>query len=179
MVETIKPLIAICGSDGDDSNLTQFGLEIAQHIGELIAKRNALVICGGRGGIMEAVSRGTKKGGGKTIGILPSSNADEVNQYIDFAIPTGLGHKRNFIIVTAGQCLIAIGGRWGTLNEISFGFILNKPVVLVKNTGGVVDMLLKSSFLEEYRGRFSIAGNAKEAVDQAFSFINNSMSFDV
>ena len=164
-------MITICGSDATDTNLSRYTLETAKQIGELIATRNGIVICGGRGGVMEAVAQGAKNKEGKTIGILPGADITEANKYIDTAIPTGLGHKRNFWVVTAGQCIIALGGRWGTLNEISYAFIIKKPVVLIKNSGGVVDMLIHSSFLKNYTKEYTIVETAEEAVDKAFSLI--------
>ena len=106
------------------------------------------MICGGGGGIMESVCKGAKKRDGTTIGILPGSNKSQANSFVDIAIPTDLGPKRNFLVASSGDCIIAIGGRWGTLNEISFGFIIGKPIILIDKCGGVVEMLIKSSFLE-------------------------------
>ena len=120
---------------------------------------------------MEAVCKGAKKGGGITIGILPNADHEHANQYVDIAIPTGLGHRRNFLVVMSCQCIIAIGGHWGTLNELSFGFILKKPVVLVRNCGGAVDMLINSNLLKTYEGRFSIVETAHDAVEQALLLI--------
>jgi len=166
-----QPMITICGSDATDTKLSKYTLETAKQIGELIASRNGIVVCGGRGGVMEAVAQGVKNIGGTTIGILPGIDITEANKYIDTAIPTGLGHKRNFCVVSAGQCIIAMGGQWGTLNEISYGFIMKKPVVLLKNSGGVVDMLIDSSFIKNYTEAYTIAETAEDAVDKAFSLI--------
>lgn len=166
-----RPMITICGSDATDTNLSRNTFETAKQIGELIAKRKGIVVCGGRGGVMEAVAQGAKNNKGKTIGILPGNDTTEANEYIDTAIPTGLGHKRNFCVVTAGQCIIALGGRWGTLNEISYGFIIKKPIVLLRNSGGVVDMLINSTFLKNYSKDYAIVETAEEAVDKAFSLI--------
>lgn len=165
------PMITICGSDATDTNLRRYTLETARKIGELIATRNAIVICGGRGGVMEAVSQGARSRGGRCVGILPGNDTTEANKFIDVPIPTDLGHRRNYCVVSAGQCIIAMGGRWGTLNEISYGFIIKKPVVLMKNTGGVVDMLINSTFLKNYTKDYSIAETAEEGVDIAFSLI--------
>ena len=56
----MKKLISVIGSDGSDINLSKHALEIAEEIGGLIAKKNAILICGGRGGIMEAACKGAK-----------------------------------------------------------------------------------------------------------------------
>lgn len=164
-------LISVCGSDTGDTSLSTSTLNLAESIGELIAQQKGIVICGGKGGVMEAVCKGAKSEGGRTLGILPGHTTLEANQYVDIAIPTGLGHQRNYLVVESGHCIIAIGGRWGTLNEITYGFITHKPIVLVKGSGGVVDMLLNSSSLEKIGGLYAVADSAEAAVTQAFSFI--------
>lgn len=166
----MKPLIAVCGSDEDDENLSDKALKIAEEIGKEIAKRGAILICGGRGGIMQSACKGAKEGGGITIGILPFSK-EEANPYVDVAIESGLGHFRNYIIISSADAVIAICGRWGTLNEISTSIILGKPTILVKGTGGVVDEIIENKILENIEGRYLIARDAKEALDLAFRFI--------
>lgn len=166
----MKPLIAVCGSDEDDENLSDKALKIAEEIGKEIARRGAILVCGGRGGIMQSACKGAKEGGGITIGILPFSKG-EANPYVDVAIESGLGHFRNYIIISSADAVIAICGRWGTLNEISTSIILGKPTILVKGTGGVVDEIIENKILENIEGRYLIARDAKEALDLAFRFI--------
>ena len=38
--------------------------------------------------------------------------------FVDIAIPTGMGHARNAIVVKSGKAVIAIAGAFGTLSEI-------------------------------------------------------------
>jgi uncharacterized protein (TIGR00725 family) len=113
----MKKLISVIGSDKSDENLSKYAIEVAEELGQLIAKNNAILICGGRGGIMEAVCRGAKMNEGITVGILPKSKT-EVNDFVDIPIVTGLGNIRNSIIVYSSDAIVAIAGRWGTLNEI-------------------------------------------------------------
>jgi len=162
-----KTLISVCGSDGDDSNLSNFALETAEEVGRLVAKQNGIIVCGGRGGVMKAVCKGAKEENGLTIGILPQTK-DEANEFVDIAIPTGIGHKRNFLVVSAGDAVIAIGGRWGTLNEISFAMIFNKPLILVKGTGGCVDEIINRNLMQNIEFRYHIADSANNAVEKAF-----------
>lgn len=104
-------------------------LKKAEDVGWHIAKQGALLICGGLGGVMEAASRGAKNGGGKTIGVLPGTDKNTANEYIDIPIVTGMGEARNIIIVRTADALIAVGGRFGTLSEIAFGLAFEKPIV--------------------------------------------------
>ena len=101
----------------------------AEAVGHAIAAAGHVLICGGRDGVMAAACRGAKRGGGLTIGILPSTDAAEANKWVDIPIATGIGFARNSVIAYTADALIAIGGRWGTLSEIAFAQIAGKPVV--------------------------------------------------
>ena len=98
-------------------------------MGRLLAARGAVVVCGGLGGVMEAACRGAKEGGGTTVGILPGSERSAANEFVDVAVPTGLGEARNAFVVRAADALIAVGGGYGTLSEIALALKAGKPVV--------------------------------------------------
>lgn len=111
-----------------------------------------VVVCGGRGGVMAAASRGTTEAGGIAVGILPEDDERSANEWLSVAIPTGMGEMRNAIIARSGLCLIAIGGNMGTLSEMAFGLKWGKSVFAIHGDvelPGVVravdvnDMLLK------------------------------------
>jgi hypothetical protein len=163
----MRPLIAVCGSDGDDVNLSGYALEVAETVGRLIAERGGILVCGGKEGVMRAACEGAKKENGITVGILPGSEKAEANEFVDIAIPTGIGHRRNFLVVSSADVVIAIGGRSGTLNEISFAMIFNKPLVLVKNTGGCVDEIITGSLMQDFDSYY-VVYSAEEAVEKAF-----------
>lgn len=101
----------------------------AHEVGRRLAQAGALVICGGRGGIMQAVSRGANSAGGLVVGILPGDSTAEANPFVHIPIVTGLGEARNVIIVRSAQAVIAIGGEYGTLSEIAFALRFGVPVV--------------------------------------------------
>ena len=111
------------------SNAAQKDLDVAYEVGLELAKRGAIVLCGGLTGVMEAVCRGAKEAGGTTIGIMPGNTAGDANQYVDIAIPTGLGYARNAIVARAGGAIIAIDGAYGTLSEIGHGLGDGTPIV--------------------------------------------------
>lgn len=101
----------------------------AEAVGRGIAEEGAVLICGGRTGVMEAASRGARQAGGVVIGILPGDSPDDANEYVTHGIATGIGHARNLAVVASGDAVIAIGGEWGTLSEIAFARRLERPVV--------------------------------------------------
>ena len=164
----MKKLISVCGSDVDDENLSDHALKIAEALGKQIAKKGAIVVCGGHGGVMEAVCRGAKKENGITIGIMPESK-DEANKYIDIAIPTLLGNIRNVLVASAGDAVIAIGGRWGTLNEISYAMTAGKKIILMKGTGGCVDNIISGNIMQNIESMYYVAESVDDAINIAFN----------
>jgi uncharacterized protein (TIGR00725 family) len=104
-------------------------MELAEEVGRELASRGAMVVCGGRSGVMEAVCRGAKSVGGTTIGILPGSAPVTANDYIDIPIVTGMGYARNVIVVMTGRAAIAIDGAYGTLSEIGHALGDGIPVI--------------------------------------------------
>lgn len=102
---------------------------IAYEVGKEIAKRKAILICGGLGGVMEEAARGARENKGLTVGILPGFSSSDANPYIDLPIITGMDHGRNIIVVRSCDAIIAIGGREGTLSEIAFALKLRIPLI--------------------------------------------------
>lgn len=114
---------------GDVNSCTDEDCIKAEKIGEGIAELGVVLVCGGRGGVMEAACRGAKRKGGTTIGILPSADKIEGNDYLDHAIVTGLGMVRNSLVVLNGDVVVAIDGRYGTLSEISMAIKYGKRIL--------------------------------------------------
>jgi uncharacterized protein (TIGR00725 family) len=104
-------------------------LEQALEVGRLLARKGAVLVCGGLGGVMEAAARGAKEEGGTSIGILPGRDPSEANPFIDVPLATGLGFTRNSLVVMNADAVIAVDGEYGTLSEIAFGLIYGKKVV--------------------------------------------------
>lgn len=127
--------------------------KIAEEVGREIAKKGAILICGGLGGVMEASAKGAKAEGGITVGILPGFDPSDANPFIDIKIVTGLSHARNVLVVHSSDVLIAVSGGYGTLSEIAIALKLLKPVVGF-NTWDISPTIVQ-------------AGNAKEAVKKA------------
>lgn len=118
------PLIAVCGTSLEQPE----ALSDAEEVGRLLAQRGVTVVCGGLGGVMAAVARGVRSGGGVSVGVLPGDDADSANPDVTVALPTGLGELRNALIAHSCRAMIAVGGGYGTLSEIGFALRLGKPV---------------------------------------------------
>lgn len=105
----------------------------AEEVGVEIARNNAILLCGGHGGVMEASASGAKREGGTTIGILPGDSRITANAYIDIAIVTDMGHARNVVIARSADVLIAVGGEYGTLSEIAHSLKMGKTVITLES----------------------------------------------
>ena len=92
---------------------------MAEALGEALARGGADVVCGGRGGVMEAAAKGAAAAGGLTVGILPGREAEDANEWIRVPIATAMGEARNALVVRAAEAVLSVGGQWGTLSEIA------------------------------------------------------------
>lgn len=120
-----KKIVAVIGG----AEAGEEHLKVAEEVGALIARRGAVLVTGGMGGIMAAASKGAHEAGGLVIGILPAADRASANAYVDIPIVTGMNQARNFIIARTCDCAIAIDGRYGTLTEIAYCLMYNVPVV--------------------------------------------------
>jgi len=101
---------------------------VAEELGERLANRGHTVVCGGLGGVMEAVCRGAASAGGETIGILPTERRADANPHVTTPIATGMGHARNALVVMNGDAAIAVDGSYGTLSEIGLALAHGRAV---------------------------------------------------
>ncbi len=161
-------IISVIG--GADSNPKI--LKLAEDIGAEIAKRGVALACGGMMGVMNAACKGAKKHGGVTIGILPSDSKEHANNYVDFAIPTGLGYSRNFIVAKTGDAVIAIDGSAGTLSEIAIAWFSDKLIVALASSGGWAEKLAGTQIDERRTDIVFSADSPKEALDIVFRELN-------
>ena len=150
-------LIAVIGGSEPSSEETR----LAEEVGRELARRGAILICGGLTGVMEAACRGAASEGGLTIGILPGDNPDSANSYVCIPIVTGAGYARNMAVVKSAQAVIAIGGSYGTLTEIAYALQSDIPVIglntwSISRSGQVDDSII-------------VAENPARAVDIALS----------
>jgi uncharacterized protein (TIGR00725 family) len=110
-------------------------LEIAYAVGREVALAGAVLVCGGRGGVMEAAARGAREAAVQppaiVVGILPGSDREAANPFVTVALATGLEELRDAVVASSSDGLIAIGGDPGTLIEIGFGLRLGRPIVSI------------------------------------------------
>jgi uncharacterized protein (TIGR00725 family) len=160
-------IIAVIG----DSSCSPEEAKLAESVGELLAQRGATIVCGGLGGVMEAVCRGAKSEGGLTVGILPGQDSSMANPWIDIPVVTGMGEARNIAVVKSAQAVIAIGGGYGTLSEIAYARKSNIPVIglntwSLSRNGREDDSIIRVQ-------------SANEAVGKAISLANRRKNYEI
>ena len=120
------PYVAVVGAGGE---VAASVLADAEAVGAELARRGAVVVCGGLGGVMAAACRGARAEGGVTLGILPGLDRADANEWVSVAVATGLGELRNGLVVRSADAVVAIAGEYGTLSEIAFALKAGLRVV--------------------------------------------------
>ena len=139
-------LIAIIGSGKE---LEKDIAVLAEDLGAALIAARYGIVTGGLTGVMEAVCRGAVRARGRElhppiVGILPSYDVTSGNAYLDIAIPTGMAHARNAILVSAGEAVVCIGGATGALSEVGLARKIGRPVVVFPGTGGTAALVGKA-----------------------------------
>jgi uncharacterized protein (TIGR00725 family) len=140
------PIIAVVGP-GDERDPTV--LASAEQLGRLIADRGWTLVTGGKGGVMEAASRGAASAGGRIIAILPEATRDAANPHVEVAIATGLGESRNVVIATCCDGMIVLGGGYGALSEVAFALKLGTRVIALASPWQIVPGVKAAESAEE------------------------------
>jgi len=120
-----KKIISVIGGHGCSEEVEQLAIEL----GQKLAKVAEILICGGLSGTMKAVCKGFKGGNGLTIGIIPSYDKNNANEFVDIVIPTGLGLARNVLVVKSADVVVALPGEMGTLSEVAYCLQFKIPVI--------------------------------------------------
>lgn len=148
--------VAVCGTGVSDPDTDA----IAQEVGRLLAEAGAILVCGGLDGVMAAACKGADSAGGLSVGLLPGTSRSEANEFLDIALPTGMGEMRNALIVRCVDAVIAVGGGWGTLSEIALARKTGVPVFGI----GTWD-------LGDYPGGIEEMEDARAAVEAALAVV--------
>lgn len=138
-----KRQILVVGNN--DNGCTPESEKLAYDVGTEIAKSNSVLITGGLGGVMRAACRGAQESGGTTVGIIPQDDSSHANEFCDIVIPSGMGLTRDFLNALSADGVIVIGGGSGTLSEICAAYMYKKPIVALKNSGGIA-----SNYADKY-----------------------------
>jgi uncharacterized protein (TIGR00725 family) len=138
--------IAVVGS-GKERSPEEVAL--AESLGAALVRSGYAIICGGTGGVMEAVARGAVAARKKArhppvVGLLPGYDVESGNEHLDLALPTGLGHARNALVASAGEVVVCVGGAMGALSEVALARKMGRPVVALTPSGGTAQLVAKA-----------------------------------
>ena len=140
-----------------------------ENIGRLVAAKGYTVCSGGYFGSMEAVSKGAKESGGKTIGITVKNWTAEANKYIDEEVKMRNLMERIVEMIGLADGYIIFKGGTGTLVEISVALeMMNKKAMGEKKLifytdfwGNLIEILKQDS------------PALKEMIEKNVKFINS------
>ena len=147
--------------------------QAAYQVGLEVARRGALLISGGLGGVMEAASRGAKDGGGFVIGIVPQDDKRAANEFCDAVIATGMGFARDFVTSYSADAIIIVGGGAGTMIEVAAGYQKAIPIIALKGTGGMADRLVDTYIDDRKVERVLGENSPQKAVETALALIKS------
>jgi uncharacterized protein (TIGR00725 family) len=117
--------------------------QAALALGTGLAGLGIVLLCGGKGGVMEAACEGAATAGGLSVGLLPDTEWQAANRFVTIPLATGIGEARNAIIARTALALVAVGGGYGTLSEIALALQFGRPVLTLLDpppVAGVVAM---------------------------------------
>ena len=107
--------------------------EEARRLGGELARHGFQVCTGGYTGVMEAVSRGAKEAGGRTIAITSTFFGTQANTWVDEEHAASTWQERLFELIRFGEGFVACKGGTGTLVELAVVWeMLNKGVMAGK-----------------------------------------------
>ena len=170
--------IGVIGSAGKDDygqtgGANDLMLTAAEKVGRLLAKADAIVVTGGKDGIMAAAAAGAKKEGGLTIGVVKGQDRFSANKYTDIEVLSGMSADGldELILVLMCDALIVIGGGAGTLQEITIAYRNKKSIIALNNSGGWAAKLAGKYLDEREKICIKVAATPEEAVNLALAEI--------
>src|ERR1700737_445548 len=128
-------IVTVFGSSRPRENDAEY--EEARELGRMLAASGLSVCSGGYGGVMAAVSRGAKEGGGKTYGVTAEFFSAQANSWIDEEVRMSTWQERLFELIRMADGFVACKGGTGTLVELAVVWeMLNKSVMTGKRAVG-------------------------------------------
>lgn len=136
----MKKIIGVMGPG--EKEATKDDLDIAYQAGQLVANLEAVLLCGGMKGTMEATAKGAQAAGGLTIGIGPTREKSDMNPYIDIPLLTSMHAGRNYMNILSSDMLIFVSvGSPGTLSELAYAIQLKKTSIIIRGSQKLRDFV--------------------------------------
>lgn len=140
----------ICLSGAARGDSVESGKLLVQEAAREVVRRGHLVTTGATRGLPYYAAKAAKLEGGKditSIGFSPAaSRLAHVKKYqlpldaFDTVLFTGFEYTgRNLLLVRSSDAVIMVGGRIGTLNELTIAIEERKPIGVLLGSGGMTD----------------------------------------
>ena len=135
-------------------------LQIASDLGSYLASKGVIVITGGGSGTPYAVNSGVHKESGTSIAFINSNRESdsekETNIIATHKIYTEMGWDgRSVIAVKSADALVVLGGKNGTLNEITLAYLNKIPIFILENSSDLItrfrNFLLEDKYIDVRR----------------------------
>jgi uncharacterized protein (TIGR00730 family) len=175
----INKVTVFCGAS---RKCRQEYLEQACQLGELLAHKGIEIIYGGGNiGLMGHLADGALSKGGKVTGIIPNflDDLELGHKGISELRQVASLHKREEIMLTESDCIIALPGGIGTFSELLQAITwkrlwqIKSPIIIVNISDyfkPLIDMLkhaIEENFLkEEFASLWTVVGNVEEAMNE-------------
>jgi uncharacterized protein (TIGR00725 family) len=161
-----KPIYQICISGAAKGPTLKLAHGLARAVAVQVVQQGHVVMTGATNGLPYYAAQAAKAAGGRhisSIGMSPAaSRLAHVKKYrlptdaYDIIIYTGFEYTgRNLMLIRASDAVIMVGGRIGTLNELTIAIEERKPVGVLMGSGGMtteVEHVLKAA----HRSRSSL-----------------------
>ena len=162
----------IIGVIGPGASATKEDIDSSYKIGQLIAQEGWVLLTGGRNeGVMDSASKGAKKAGGLTIGIMPTSDPKTISSAVDIPIITDMQSGRNNINILSSVVIIVCGMGAGTASEVALALKADKKVILFNQ-----NEITKKFFQGIGKDKIITTETPKETIQQAKKALHDANS---
>ena len=156
------------------------GKKLAAAAGREIARRGHITLTGATIGLPYDAAKAARAAGGISMGFSPAaSRLAHVKKYrlpldaFDAVLYTGFEYTgRNLLLIRSSDAVVMVGGRIGTLNELTIAIEERKPVGVLLGSGGMTDeveYVLKAA--RRSRSGFLFSHDPIELVDMLIGLI--------
>ena len=146
----------ICISGAARGKSIETGAELAKAAAREIAKRGHITLTGATRGLPHLAAQAAQRAGGFSMGFSPAaSRLAHVKKYrlpldgFDSILFTGFEYTgRNLLLIRSSDAVVMVGGRIGTLNELTIAIEERKPIGVLLGSGGMteeVEYVLKAA----------------------------------
>jgi uncharacterized protein (TIGR00725 family) len=127
-----KPQVCVLGSAEPGST----AYDLAGEAGALMARHGITVVSGCGSPATRFAAERAVGAGGLVLSIIPPDEMPAADWPATIVIPSGIGDARNLLMALAGDACLVIGGRAGTISEVSLAWLHKRPLLPLVGHGG-------------------------------------------